>query len=143
MTKAHEKNFPRPNPETTAYWEGCRKHELLIQRCSHCGEYQFYPRILCSACMSEHVEWVQAAGCGRVLTFTIVRRAVSEAYAPDVPYVVALIQLEEGPKMMSNVIQCNPDSVVVGMPVEVVFEDWSEEITVPKFRPAAIAESAD
>jgi len=136
MTKAQEKNLPRPTPETAAYWEGCRQHELLIQRCTHCGAYQFYPRILCSACMSEHVEWVQSAGCGQVLTFTIVRRAVSEAYAAEVPYVVALIQLEEGPKMMSNLVHCEPDSVEIGMPVEVVFEDWSEEITIPKFRPA-------
>ena len=142
MTKASQKFLPRPNPETAAYWEGCRKHELLIQRCTQCGEYQFYPRILCSACLSEHTEWVRSAGRGHVLTFTIVRRAVSEAYAPEVPYVVVLIELAEGPRMMSNLVQCNPDSVRVGMPVEVIFEDWSEDITIPKFRPATSAERA-
>lgn len=137
MTKAHHKYFPGPTPETAAYWEGCRKHELLIQRCGHCGAHQFYPRILCSVCMSDHLEWVRSTGRGHVLTLTIVRRAVCEAYADEVPYVVALIQLEEGPTMMSNVVQCDPDSVEVGMPVEVAFEDWSEEITIPKFRPQA------
>jgi uncharacterized OB-fold protein len=85
--------------------------------------------------MSGNLEWVKATGRGQVLTFTIVRRAVSEAYAADVPYVVALIQLDEGPKMMSNVVQCDPETLEVGSPVQVVFEDWSEEISVPQFRP--------
>jgi uncharacterized OB-fold protein len=84
--------------------------------------------------MSENLEWVKASGRGQVLTFTIVRRAVSEAYAADVPYVVALIQLDEGPTMMSNVVQCDPESLEIGSPVKVMFEDWSEEISVPQFR---------
>ena len=85
--------------------------------------------------MSDQVEWIQASGRGTVASFTIVRRPVSEAYADEVPYVVALIQLEEGPTLMSNVIGCDPESVAIGMPVEVTFEDWSDAITVPKFRP--------
>ncbi len=75
-------------------------------------------------------------GRGTVRTFTICRHAVSKAYAAEAPYVVALIQLEEGPTMMSNVVQCDVQDVKVGMPVEVMFEEWSEEITVPKFYPA-------
>jgi len=90
--------------------------------------------------MSENLEWKRAAGRGRVLTFTICRRAVSEAYAGDVPYVIALVQLEEGPTMMSNIVECNPESVTTGMPVEVVFEQRSEEITIPQFRPIPEAE---
>jgi len=66
----------------------------------------------------------------------VITRAVSEAYAADAPYVIALIRLEEGPKMMSNVVECDPESLAVGMPVEVVFDKWSDEITIPKFRPA-------
>ncbi len=135
MTDAPVKHFPRPTPETEVYWQGCRKHELLLQRCTQCNEFQFYPRIICTKCTSENLEWVKATGRGRVLTFTIVRRAVSEAYAADVPYVIALIQLDEGPKMMSNVVQCDPETLVVGSPVQVVFEDWSDEISVPQFRP--------
>ena len=135
MTDAPVKHFPRPTPETEVYWQGCRKHELLLQCCTQCNEFQFYPRIICTKCTSENLEWVKATGRGRVLTFTIVRRAVSEAYAADVPYVVALIQLDEGPKMMSNVVQCDPETLVVGSPVQVVFEDWSDEISVPQFRP--------
>ncbi len=131
------RNLPRATPETAPYWEGCRAQKLLIQRCSSCGHYQFYPRIICTACASRKVEWVAASGQGKVLSFTIIRQAISEAYAADVPYVIALIQLDEGPTMMSNVIEFDPERVMMGMPVEVVFEAWNDEITVPKFRPLA------
>ncbi len=130
------KHFPRPTPETEAYWEGCRKHELLLQRCSQCREFQFYPRIICTKCASANLDWVKASGQGKILTFTVVRRPVSEAYAEDVPYVVALIRLDEGPTMMSNVVKCDPESLKIGDPVQVLFEDWSKDISIPKFSPA-------
>ncbi len=95
MSEHLDKNLPQPTAETAADWEGCRKHQLLIQRCTQCGHYQFYPRIVCTACMSDGVEWVQASGYGRVSSFTIIRRAVSKAYAAEVPYVIALIELED------------------------------------------------
>jgi uncharacterized OB-fold protein len=140
MTETPRKFFPRPTPGTAAYWEGCRNHELLIQRCRQCTAHQFYPRTFCTACNSTEVELVRSSGRGEVLTYTIITRAVSAAYAEDAPYVIALIRLEEGPKMMSNVVECDPESVQVGMAVEVVFDQWSEEITIPKFRPAVISE---
>ena len=89
--------------------------------------------------MSEKVEWFQSSGLGKVLTYTVCRLPVAKAYAADVPYVVALVQLEEGPTMMSNIVQCDPESVVTGLPLEVVFEAWSDEITMPLFRPASKA----
>jgi uncharacterized OB-fold protein len=128
------KNFPRPSAETLPYWEGCRAGELRLQRCARCGAHQFYPRMLCSACGGTELAWVRASGRGSIRSYSVVRRPVSKAYAADTPYVVALIRLEEGPTMMSNVIGCDPASVVVGAAVEVVFESWSAEITVPKFR---------
>ncbi len=140
MTDHSGKFLPRPRPETAAWWQSCRQHKLMIQRCSGCGAFQFYPRIVCSSCMSSQVEWVRSAGRGKVLTFTVCRLPVAEAYAADVPYVVALIRLDEGPTMMSNIVECDVESVAIGMPVEVVFENWSEEISVPQFRPAAAAE---
>jgi len=136
MSDTPVKHFPRPTPETEAYWQGCRKQELLLQRCKQCKEFQFYPRIVCTKCASEDVEWVNASGQGKILTFTIVRRPVSEAYAADVPYVVALIRLDEGPTMMSNVVQCDPEALQIGNPVHVLFEDWSEDISIPQFSPA-------
>lgn len=135
MSETATKNIPQPTPETASYWEACRRHELTIQYCSACGRYQFYPRIVCTNCMSDKLEWVQAAGRGQVVSYTLVHRAVSQAYADEVPYVIALIQLQEGPQMMSTVVQCDPGSVKIGMAVEVVFDDWSEHVTVPKFRP--------
>jgi uncharacterized OB-fold protein len=135
MTDSRGRHLPRPTPETAPFWDGCRERELMIQRCSACGHHQFYPRIICTECMSDQLEWVQAAGRGTVTSFSVARRPVSEAYAPDVPYVIALIKLDEGPTMMSNVIDCDPERVRIGMPVEVIFEDWTEEITMPKFRP--------
>ena len=136
MSEKPLKHFPRPTPETKAYWHGCRKHELLLQRCSQCNEFQFYPRIVCTKCASENLEWIKASGQGKILTFTIVRHPVSEAYAADVPYVVALIELDEGPTMMSNVVECDPEALKIGDPVQVMFEDWSEDISIPKFSPA-------
>ena len=135
MAAPATKPIPVPTRETQPYWEGCKQHELRIQQCAACGHSQFYPRLYCTACMSERVEWVTASGHGTVLSFTIVYRPVTQAFAADVPYVVALITLDEGPQLMSNVVGCAPETVHIGMPVEVTFEDWTEEISVPKFKP--------
>ncbi|MEH7178188.1 Zn-ribbon domain-containing OB-fold protein [Neobacillus vireti] len=135
------KLFPCPTVETTPYWEGCRNHELLIQQCQDCGHHQFYPRIMCTNCSSAHVEWVPATGRGKVKSFTIMHRAITKAYLAEAPYVIALIELEEGPTMMSNVVECDVNSVEIGLEVEVVFDDWSEEISIPKFKPLALQES--
>lgn len=137
MTVHSGKFMPRPRPETAVWWESCRDHKLMIQRCSQCGKFQFYPRIVCSTCMSDQVDLVQSCGRGKLVTFTICRLPVAQAYAADLPYVVALIQLEEGPTMMSNIVQCDPESVVTGMSLEVIFETWSDEITMPQFRPVS------
>jgi len=129
------KPVPTPTRETQPYWSGCKKHELHIQRCAACDHFQFYPRLYCTSCMSDRVEWVKATGRGTVLSFTVVYRPVTQAFAADVPYVVALITLAEGPQMMSNIVGCVPEKVHIGMPVEVTFEDWTEDISVPKFKP--------
>lgn len=139
MKKKSMTTAPEPAPDTAAYWAACKRHELLIQRCAGCGHHQFYPRMLCVACGEIDVDWVRASGRGRVKSFTIVRRAVSVDYEADVPYVVALIALDEGPTMMSNIIGCAVDTVRIGQVVRVVFDDWSDEISVPKFTPVAIS----
>jgi hypothetical protein len=133
MTSDLAKLMPVPTPESEAYWQACSEGRLLIQRCSACGHRQFYPRLLCTSCASADVEWHEASGAGRVRSFTIIRRAVTEAYAADVPYVVALIELAEGPTMMSNVVDCDVEDVHIGMSVSVRFERRTEEIAVPVF----------
>jgi uncharacterized protein len=112
--------------------DGCRLGELRLQHCSHCGCFQFYPRIVCAGCLGRQLEWVPASGHGRVRSFTIVRRAITPAY--EAPYVVALIELEEGPTLMSHVVDCDPEAVLVGALVRVTFEAWSETVSLPVFK---------
>lgn len=136
MSGASGKFLPISTPETAFWWENCRAERLLIQHCGDCGSHQFYPRSYCTSCSGDSLEWVEAAGLGTVSTFTICRVPVAEAYAADLPYVVALVRLQEGPTLMSNITDCDPESVRTGMPVEVVFESRTEEITLPQFRPS-------
>lgn len=135
MAAPGSKFLPHPTPETEFWWENCRENRLLLQHCSACGNFQFYPRLACCGCQSAELEWVEANGAGTVETFTICRVPVAEAYADDLPYVVAIVRLAEGPAMMSNIIGCDAEAVTTGMPVEVVFEVRNEEITLPQFRP--------
>lgn len=131
-----ERPLPVPDQDTQPYWEAARRHELLIQRCLACGEHYFYPRPHCPHCLSNRTEWVRASGRGTVYAFTVVHRPPSPAFADRVPYVVALIDLAEGPRLMSNVVGCAPDAVHCGMAVEVAFEDVTPDIALPVFRPA-------
>ena len=130
------KPVPVPTKETQPYWDGCKQHELRVQKCTACGHHQFYPRLYCSACMSDQIEWIKASGRAKVLSYTIVYRPVTQAFSSDVPYVVAMVTLAEGPQMMTNIVGCEPEQVYIGMPVQVTFEDWTEEISIPKFKPA-------
>jgi len=137
MSGHADKRLPRPTPLTAEWWAACRDHKLLVQRCGACGTHQFYPRILCTACGAAGLDWVEATGRGTVETFTVVRHPVGRAYADEVPYAIALVRLEEGPVMMTALTGVDADAVGVGMAVQVAFEQWTDDITMPKFRPAA------
>ncbi len=130
-----DKILPRPTDISTPYWEGCQQGLLRLQSCNACGAHQFYPRLFCTRCQSQDLSWRDASGHGCIASFTVVRRGVSEAY--PAPYVVALIDLEEGPRMMSHIIDADPETLAVGDPVEVTFQDWSEDMKLPVFRPTA------
>jgi uncharacterized OB-fold protein len=130
-----KKPIPYIHAETKAYWDGAKRHELLIRRCRSCGAYHFYPRDFCPSCFAFDVEWVRASGRGTIYSFTVCHRG-APGFEADVPYNLVLIELEEGIRMMSNVVGCANDDLKVGMPVEVVFEDINAEVTLPKFRPA-------
>jgi uncharacterized OB-fold protein len=103
-----------------------------MQRCVGCQAYQFYPRTICSHCGGRDLEWSVVSGRGQIKSFTTVRRGISRAY--EAPYVIALINLEEGPCMMSSLVGCGPDTVVVGARVSVAFESWSTDIEMPVFK---------
>ena len=138
MTTRQEWNKPLPTVvgETRPYWESCRRGELMIQRCDRCGEYQFYPRGICANCWSDDgIRWVQASGKGTVWTYTVTYQNRTPGFAEMVPYVLAVVELEEGVKMFTNIVDCNPREVTIGMPVEVTFVRATEQITVPYFRP--------
>ncbi|HZT06550.1 MAG TPA: Zn-ribbon domain-containing OB-fold protein [Chloroflexota bacterium] len=129
---------PKPLPivdhDTKAYWEGCLRGELLLQRCSACGAFRHPPSPMCSGCLSTEHEWVSAKGTGTVYSFVIVRRAFHPAWETDVPYVVAIVELDEGPHIMTNVTDIDPDQIEIGMAVQVWFDQASDAIALPKFR---------
>ena len=127
---------PRPDNVSTPYWEACARGELLIQRCPACGARQFYPRALCTTC-GESPEWEQVAGRGRVHTFTVIRQNYAPPFRELLPYVVAMIELDEGPLVMSNLSGCDVDAVEIDMPVEVWFEPDGDGGAIPYWRPVA------
>src|SRR5262249_3736787 len=133
------KALPQFQHETfQGYWDALGRHELRLQRCRDCNAFRFYPSPMCHApdCMSLEYDWVQVSGRGEVYTYTVVHRPVSEAWVEDTPYVIAMIKLAEGPFMMSNVIDCRPSDVRIGLPVHVTFRDVTDDVTLPYFRPA-------
>lgn len=120
MTK--ELPIPVTNADSAPYWQGARHDKLMLRRCKACGTVHFMPRYLCPSCWSNDLEWFEAKGKGTVHSFSIIRRASSAAYATRVPYVVALIDLDEGPRMMSNIVGPDALDVAIGDPVAVQFE---------------------
>ncbi len=125
-------------PEAKPYWDGLREGKLMLPKCDDCGKAFFYPRIACPHCHSRAVGWIEASGKGKLYSFQIAHRALNPAFKIEPPYILAMIELEEGPRMMSNLIDIEPDPAVVkcDMAVEVVFEKQTDEVTLPLFRPA-------
>ncbi len=136
-TKPYRKPLPRIDEEARGYWEALARHELYFQRCRDCGTKRFYPRALCPVCLSSATEWVRASGRGVVYSFTVTYQNQAPGFREELPYVLAIVELDEGVRMMTNVVGCAPDAVRVGMPVQVVFEDVTAEITLAKFRPVS------
>ena len=133
--KQYRKPLPRIDEESRGFWEALARHELYFQRCRDCGTKRLYPRAVCTHCLSSAVEWVRASGRGTVYTFTVTHQNQSPGFREELPYVLAVVELEEGVRLMTNVVGCAPDTVRIGMPVEVVFDDVTPGVTLPKFRP--------
>ena len=131
----YNKPLPQPDAVTEEFWKAAKRHELLIQHCQSCNEHIFYPREVCPHCLSSNLEWVKANGRGKVYSFTVVRRAAHPGFKADLPYILALIELEEGPRMTSNIVNCKIEDVRIDMPVTVVFDDVTSEVTLVKFKP--------
>jgi hypothetical protein len=132
--------IPEATPETAEFWAGASRGELRIQRCNACGRAYFYPRPFCPRCSSKDVAWFTASGRGTLHTYVINYRA-AHGFQDYAPYVIAIVELEEGPRMMSNIVGIEPlpENLPVGLPVEVTWEKQDEQITLPLFRPRGAA----
>jgi uncharacterized OB-fold protein len=126
---------PDVTSETAVFWEATAEGTLLLPRCDHCDAVIWYPRAFCPVCASLDVTWFAASGRGTVYSFTVVRRP-APPYDRSGPFVVAYVELEEGPRVLTNIVECEPDAVEVDMPVEVVFHDTGEGRALYRFRPA-------
>lgn len=130
----------RPLPDTrnagAAYWRSAAEGRLCVPRCERCARTFWYPRRQCPHCGSGEVAWLQARGTGRVYTYTVVRQSGDPFFKGRLPFVVAMIELDEGPRLMSNVIDCDVESVEIGMAVVVSFEQAQDGLAIPLFRPA-------
>jgi len=126
-------------PEAKPYWDGLKDNKLMLPQCGDCNTPFFYPRIACPHCHSRNVTWIQASGKGKLYSFEIAYRSLNPNFKIEAPYILAMIELEEGPRMMSNLINIEPDPAVVkcDMPVEVVFEKQNDDVTIPLFQPAS------
>jgi uncharacterized OB-fold protein len=133
-------NYAKPLPRITAdnrpFWEATRRHELRLQRCRACDRFRYPPAPVCPQCLAEDAEWTRVSGRGTVSTFVVFHKVYFPAFAADVPYNVVQVELEEGPRLTANLVDVPNDQIRVGMPVEVVFDDVTPEVTLPRFRPA-------
>jgi uncharacterized protein len=119
--------------DSRPYWEGLEQGELRIQRCLTCTKAVFYPRSICPHCHADQLEWITASGRGTIYTYTILHQAFG-AFAADVPFVVALVDLEEGARMMSRIVDTPHDRVAIGAAVQVTFASVGDGVTLPYFR---------
>ena len=141
-----KEDFEHPTPaaswETRAYWEGCGRHVLVLQRCRDCGAVQHRPRAICAGCLSSAIEHFEASGRGVVHTHTVTHQNGAAPFRDALPYVLAYVALDEGPRLLTNIVGCAADAVEIDMPVVVDFSDVSgsgadgDSFAVPRFRPA-------
>lgn len=132
-------DLPAPEAETQPFWDAARERRLLIKRCADCGAAHFYPRPFCPKCWGEQVTWEDASGAATLYTYSTVHVNDLPPFPERVPYVAAIVELAEGPRMMTNVVDCALDEVEVGMSLQVTYRDLDDEFTIPVFAPAAAA----
>ena len=136
-----ERVLPAPAPvvlpEVKPFWDGTAEGRLLLPRCDDCQVFIWYPRPFCPACASTRVSWVAASGRGTVYSFTVNRRGQADlsAYKEAGLYVLAYVELDEGPRVMTNIVDCDPETVQIGQRVQVVFHDTGQGTALPRFRP--------
>jgi uncharacterized protein len=131
----YSKPLPRPNRLSQPYWDAAKRHELVVENCNACGHKWLPPADRCPRCLSKDVGWVGASGRGKVWSWIVMHQRYFAAFQDDLPYNVAYVELEEGPRLMTNLVECADEDIHCDMPVEAVFDDVTPEITLIKFRP--------
>jgi uncharacterized OB-fold protein len=126
-------DLPTPEGDTIEFWEAAKEERLLIKHCLDCGAFSYYPRPFCPTCWSESVEWYEASGQGTLYTWSVIYNNDMPPFRDRVPYVAAIVELAEGPRMMTNVVDCPFDLLTVGMALQVTFQPISDEYTIPVF----------
>jgi uncharacterized OB-fold protein len=133
--------LPHASWETRGYWEGAGRGEIVLQRCRSCGVVQHKPRGVCASCLAGDIEHFVASGRGTVYTYTVTNQNQAKGFAEACPYVMAYVELEEGPRLLTNIVGCDPADVSIGLPVVADFatqdRDDGEMFAVPRFTPAA------
>jgi uncharacterized OB-fold protein len=137
MSTQDAPRFDQPvvEEESREFWEGLCDGRLLIKHCTACGAFHYYPRPFCPTCWSDDVEWYEASGRATVYTYSTVYVNDLPPFGPQVPYVAAVVELEEGPRMMTRLVDCTKDDITLGMPVEVTYTDLDDELKIAVFRP--------
>jgi uncharacterized protein len=138
MTQTTATQLPAPAPlvntETQAFWDATTQGKLLLPRCNNCGTVIWYPREFCPECKTFGVTWFEASGKGTIYSYTVNRRG--QGPFKDLAYVVAYVELAEGPRMLTNIVDCEFDQLAIGQSVELVFHDTGKDAALPRFRPA-------
>jgi len=137
MTEEYVKPLPLLEGATGEFYEHCKNHELRFQRCTKCGKWRHVPRDMCAACGSWDWEWAKSSGRGALLTWTVVTLPMQPSFAEEVPYAVTLIEMDEGPRIVSRIVDVQPQDLRMGMPVEVIFDAVTPEVTLPRFKRAS------
>jgi uncharacterized OB-fold protein len=130
----YSKPLPKPDQDSQPFWESCRAHAMALQQCASCARFRFPPRLVCPHCLSEEARWTPVRGRGRVYVSLVMCRSYGPAWEGDVPYNLSMIELDEGVRMWSNVVDCDPDRVQIGDRVELTYDDVTPEVTLPRFR---------
>lgn len=131
---AYQKPLPRITPDDRPFWEAARRHELRLPQCQDCKRFWWPPSPVCPNCFSERYEWARVSGRGTISSWVVFHRAYFPSFANEIPYASVQIELEEGPRLISNLVSVPNEEIRVGMPVEVVFDDVTPEISIPRFR---------
>lgn len=133
---AYAKPLPQPSPITQPFWDAAREGRLLLQHCSGCSHWVWYPRPFCPNCGGTRLEWRPASGRGTLYSYTVARRPPVPHFESDVPYVIAIVELAEGPHFTSNVVGIAPEKLRIGMPLVAAFDAVTPEVSLVRFRPA-------